>query len=213
MKLNSNHNTHGFTLVEIIVALTITAVLATMIVTYFGKAFSESVAPVSRLRAATALHRVMQNIMANYNVYPQWRSGTIYAANANVIPKNFNGHYYKCTAGTSGAAANEPVWPLNSGGTVVDNTITWTESGRLRTVLTLATLRTNIGAEGSDQLTNPYGKNPDGTTYTKYNVVKNGFVQFVSDAEVNDTSGANNILKVTLKSDTEETLTALFFSD
>jgi prepilin-type N-terminal cleavage/methylation domain-containing protein len=214
MRLKSDSHARGFTLIEIIVTLTITAVLATMIFTYFGKAFTESVIPITRLKSSAALQRVMENITADYNVHPKWRSGATYTSASYVIPTNFNGYYYQCTiAGTSGTS--EPTWPLgNTPYTETTGTgVQWTKSGRLRALLALATLRTNIGAEGSDQLTNAYGKNPDGTTYTKYNVVKNGFVQFVSDAEVNDTSGANNILKVTLKSDTGETLTALFLSN
>jgi prepilin-type N-terminal cleavage/methylation domain-containing protein len=214
MRLKLDSHARGFTLIEIIVTLTITAVLATMIFTYFGKAFTESVIPITRLKSSAALQRVMENITADYNVHPKWRSGATYTSASYVIPTNFNGYYYQCTiAGTSGTS--EPTWPLgNTPYTETTGTgVQWTKSGRLRALLALATLRTNIGAEGSDQLTNAYGKNPDGTTYTKYNVVKNGFVQFVSDAEVNDTSGANNILKVTLKSDTGETLTALFLSD
>src|ERR1700732_4108692 len=37
-----------------------------------------------------------------------------------------NGHLYICTvAGTTGA--NQPIWPLTEGGTVVDGTVTWKE--------------------------------------------------------------------------------------
>lgn len=201
----------GFTLLEIIITLTVTAVLATMIFTYFGKAFTESVTPITRLKSSAALQRVMENITADYNIYPKWRSGTIYAANAYVIPINFNGHYYSSSdysssGGTSGTT--EPNWPLNSAGIVTDNTVTWTESGRVRTLLTLSTLLTRIGGtgggEGSDQ-DNAYGK---------YHVVKNRFTQFVNDVDQDsDASGANNILKITLRNENGETLTALFFSD
>jgi prepilin-type N-terminal cleavage/methylation domain-containing protein len=215
MRLQTGHNTRGFTLIEIIITLTVTAVLATMIYMYFGKAFSESVTPITRLQTSTSLQRVMENIRADYNVYPRWRSGAAYTTSSYIIPTNFNGHYYKCTtAGTSGTT--EPNWPLNSGGTVTDSGITWTEGVSPPPPWTsafLTTLKNNIGTEGSDQTANNYGKNPDGTTYTKYNVVRNRFTQFVNDVDQDsDPSGANKILKVTLKNDNGETLTALFFS-
>lgn len=202
----------GFTLLEIIITLTVTAILATMIFTYFGRAFTESVTPLRRLKGTLELQRIMANITADYNVYPKWRSGASYPSGSYVVPTYFNGRYYRCTtAGTSGAS--EPNWPLSSGGTVVDNTVTWTESGRVRAVLPLTTLQSRIGAEGSYQTTNEYGRNPDGT-YSKYTVVRNRFTQFVQGVDSDgDTSGANKILKVTLKHDSGETITALFFSD
>jgi prepilin-type N-terminal cleavage/methylation domain-containing protein len=207
----AGHHNRAFTLLEIIITLTVSAVLATMIYMYFGKAFSESVTPITRLRNSAALQRVMENIRADYNVYPKWRSGTTYTNGSFVIPTNFNGHRYQCTPGTSGTT--EPNWPLNSVGTVADSGITWTERGSPWTSAFLTTLKGNIGAEGFDQTANPYGKNPDGTTYTKYNVVRNRFTQFVNDIDQDsDASGANKILKVTLKNDNGETLTALFFS-
>lgn len=82
----------GFTLLEIIITLTITAVLATMIFTYFGKAFTESVTPITRLKSSAVLQRVMENITADYNVYPKWRSGAAYTNASYVIPTNFNGY-------------------------------------------------------------------------------------------------------------------------
>jgi prepilin-type N-terminal cleavage/methylation domain-containing protein len=207
-----SNNTPGFTLLEIIITLTVSAVLATMIYMYFGKAFLESVTPITRLKNSAALQRVMENIRADYNLHPKWRSGAVYTTSNYVIPTNFNGHRYRCTtAGTSGA--NEPTWPLNSTGTVTDSGVMWTESGSPWTSTFLSTLRGYIGTEGSDQTANNYGKNPDGTTYTKYNVVRNRFTQFVNDIDQDsDASGANKILKVTLKNDNGETLTALFFS-
>jgi prepilin-type N-terminal cleavage/methylation domain-containing protein len=221
MRLKSGRHERGFTLIEIIVTLTITAVLATMIYTYFGEAFLQSVTPITRLKNAAALQRVMENITADYNVYPKWRSGTAYAVNALVIPTNFNGHYYRCTnAGSGTSSTPEPNWPQNPGGqTIPESTgMIWTESGRLRTLLPLSTLQTRIGGagggEGSDQPTNDYGKNPDGITYTKYHVVRNRFTRFVSDVDQDaDAGGANTILKVTLRNNSGETQTSLFVSD
>lgn len=62
------------------------------------------------------------------DLYTDWAATTVYALNAERVPTTRNGHYYKVTtAGTSGAT--EPTWPTTSGGTVVDGTATWTESG------------------------------------------------------------------------------------
>ena len=205
MKFKIGHNTRGFTLIEIIITLTVTAVLATMIYTYFGEAFLQSVTPITRLKSSAAMQRVMENITADYNVYPKWRSGTAYTNTNYVIPTNFNGYYYQCTiAGTSGTS--EPNWPLRSGATITDNAVTWTWSGRLRTLCPLTTLQTSIGAEGDDK-DNAYGK---------YHVVSNRFTHFDNFIDQdNDDSGANanKILKITLRNDTGETQTALFVSD
>jgi prepilin-type N-terminal cleavage/methylation domain-containing protein len=263
----------GFTLIEIIITLTVSAVLATMIYMYFGKAFEGSATSVMRLRNAVALQRVMENIRADYYGYPKWRSGAAYTVGNVVIPTNFDGlyrylctsitgtgtsglaeptwdpnmvnitdnevtwkkmplmwvknttyavgtivdpptipsdskwHRYRCTtAGTSGGTP--PVWPTNSGGTVNDNGVVWTETSRwMKTFLT--TLSGRIGAKDSIRANSPYGLNPDGTTYTKYTVVSNGFIRFDStNTEVEDPSGT--ILKVTIKNDDGVTLTALF---
>lgn len=210
----SLQHSRGFTLLEIIITLTTLAVLATMIVTYFGSAFLESATPITRLRNAAALHRIMENIKADCNIYPRWRSGSAYTAGTYIVPTNFNGRYYKCTtAGTSDAA--EPDWPMNSGATKSDGTVTWTltESIRLRVLLPLATLQSRVGPEGTEQTAKEYSKNPDGVTYTKFTVLQNRFIQFTANTEVNDTTGANKILKVTLQNDQGNTLTALFYSD
>jgi prepilin-type N-terminal cleavage/methylation domain-containing protein len=212
------HKRSGFTLIEIIITMMIVSVLGTMIYTFFLKAFSESVTPITRLRASAALHKVMANITADCNRFPRWRSGTVYNYSAYqatyVIPTNFNGHYYKLTnSGTSSAPGFEPAWPLSSGGTTIppDNTITWVESGRLRidngvspSEMPLATLRSRIGGVEGSEYSNNYGK---------YTVVENRFIQFDASGIERADAIANNILKVMLKNETGETLTSLFFSD
>ena len=67
---------------------------------------------------------------AAYTAHTAWAATTAYALNATRVPTVANGHWYNCTvAGTS--AATEPEWPTTVGGTVVDGTATWTESGTM----------------------------------------------------------------------------------
>ena len=54
-----------------------------------------------------------------------WAASTAYALGDIVVPTTSNGFWYECTtAGTSNAS--EPSWPTTEGGTVNDNTATWT---------------------------------------------------------------------------------------
>ena len=202
----------GFTLIEIIITLTVTAVLATMIYMYFGKAFSESVTPITRLQKFSCLAKGHGEHPGDYNVIRNGEAMRLIRpalCDSYELQRTFVQMHH---SGNSGS--NEPTnWPLNNAGTVTDNGVTWTESGSPWTSTFLTTLKGNIGTESSDQTANNYGKNPDGITYTKYNVVRNRFTQFVNDIDQDsDASGANKILKVTLKNDNGETLTALFFS-
>jgi len=215
--MRPNQRASGFTLIEVIATLVIVSVLGTMAYVYFGKGFLESVTPVTRLKHTAALHRVMENITADYNVFPKWRSGQSYAAGASVIPSNPNRRYYTCTtAGTSGTT--EPDWWNSTSTSYTDGSVQWTDSGSLKVLLPLPTLKSRIGVEGSSQPANDYGKNSDGT-YTTYTVVKNGFVQFVNEDssllrfKEDVASENNNILKVTLQNENGETLTSLFLSD
>ena len=208
--MRPNQRASGFTLIEVIATLVIVSALGTVAYVYFGKSFLESVTPVTRLKQTAALNRIMENITADYNIYPKWRSGESYAVGARVIPSNPNRRYYTCTtAGTSGTT--EPDW-WGSGPDFTEPTgVKWTDSGSLKTLLPLPTLRTRIGVEGSVQSANEYGKNSDGT-YTTYTVVVNRFVRFdTNDKEQDDPNG--NILKLTLQNENGETLTSLFLSD
>lgn len=60
--------------------------------------------------------------------YLPWRAQTAYGVDDVVVPDPRNGHLYKVTgAGTTGNA--QPAWPLATGATVVDGTVTWQEAG------------------------------------------------------------------------------------
>jgi prepilin-type N-terminal cleavage/methylation domain-containing protein len=179
----------GFTLIEIIVTVVIVAILSAMILTFLTDSLVKSSDPIKRFKKTTDLHRIMANIMADYNKYPKWRSGTPYTAGNFVVPTIRNGHFYSSGGGTSGST--EPDWPPPPAS--LDNNITWTDGGSL---LNLNTLQTNINNK----------------IYGTYDIVYNNFVQFPvgSDAE---TAGGSNILKVTIKNDQGGTLTALFISN
>ena len=145
----------------------------------------------------------MANITQYYNQYPKWRSGIIYALNDKVIPTKRNGKYYICTQGGT-SYSSEPDWtalpPIPDGATV-----TWNEGAPfLPNLSALKDPGTGyIGAENSDQ-NNAYGR---------YHVVNNRCITFDASYNEQDDSGsgcANNILKVTIRSDQGEALTALF---
>lgn len=57
-----------------------------------------------------------------------WAASTGYANGDTVIPTTANGRIYKVTsAGACTSGATEPTFPTTAGGTVADNTCTWTE--------------------------------------------------------------------------------------
>ncbi len=197
----------GFSLIELIVTIIIIAIFGSMIIVFYGSSIIKSSDPITRLRKTSDLHKIMENITADYNKYPKWRSETYYSVmNTVIIPANVNGHGYRCNnIGTTGSS--EPVWPLVASGTVNDgippNHAVWTENGKVHDANSLTTLKNNIGAEGTSQ-DNSYGK---------YTVELNRFIQFNATTGTETSSATNEILKVTIKNDIGETLTVLFMAD
>lgn len=56
----------GFTLIEVIVALTVAAILGTMLVTFMETGITESVRTVARVKNTYDLGKVIENMTANY---------------------------------------------------------------------------------------------------------------------------------------------------
>jgi prepilin-type N-terminal cleavage/methylation domain-containing protein len=216
MKHEKTLNQLGFTLIEIIVTIALVSILCAAMLTFISDALIKSSDPIGRLKKTLDLHRVMANITQYYNIYPQWKISTSYCASGDdiVIPTNVNGYSYKCMmAGSSGAS--EPRWPMISGG-VTDGTTSWvlctnppypvcpSNNGRVHSLNSLLNLQSKIGPTGSDQA------NDCGSYYVK----ENKFIKFDTNGnEADDTSGTNQILKVTIRNNIGETLTALFMAD
>ncbi len=203
----SNPNKKGFTLLEIIVTLVISAVLGAMIVQYFGTNIAESPVPVNRLQTASSFEQIMENITADFNTGAIWQASTAYALNTYVAPTTKNNYFYKCSqAGTTGGTEpdwTDSGWPTDAGGNklITDNGAIWTETP------ILTALKEKIGTAGAAQ-NNDYGS---------YTVVENDFIKFVSVSgnwQEAALSGGDpeDTLKVTIQNDLSETITTLFSS-
>ena len=57
---------------------------------------------------------------------PIWVKGTVYTAGYYVKATASYNYVYECTVGGTSHASTEPSWPTSVGGTVTDNTVTWT---------------------------------------------------------------------------------------
>ena len=206
----------GFSLIELIVTVLLVAIFGSMIIVFFGSSIIKSSDPVTRLKQSTDLNKVMENIIADYNKYPKWKASTSYSVNKVVIPTNVNGRCYivqTCT-GSCSSGANEPNWLLPN--PIVDNEVNWGlcttpippcafSNGKVHYANSLTTLQGKVGTVDSTKKDNDYGK---------YYVTENKFIKFTAaGSETDDASGANETLKVTIKNDISETLTALFLKD
>jgi prepilin-type N-terminal cleavage/methylation domain-containing protein len=137
MKIRKNNLESGFTLIEVIITLVVVAIVAAMMVAYFGTSITKSSLPISRLQAAGKLNQIMEKITADYNNAPAtWSPSTDYTAPTSpaaptvILPTaaNRNGYQYICTTGgTSGTT--EPAWPTTVGATVADGGVIWNYSG------------------------------------------------------------------------------------
>jgi len=199
----------GFTLIEVIVVLVVAAIVAAMIFTFFGDRILKSHEPKENFIKSTDLNQVMANIRADYKPYPVWKPNQTYVLGDKVIPTAFSaigqGYWYKCTTEGSSHATTEPGW--TTGATPInDNTVQWTYQST-PSLMTLSELETNIEAVDGikknkyDKSTHQYG----------YYVVEKKWIDFDPTTKIETASANKNILKVTIKNDGGETVTALFF--
>jgi prepilin-type N-terminal cleavage/methylation domain-containing protein len=190
----------GFTLIETIVTLVVAAIIGIFFYTFFSTSIYKSHLPMENLVRANDLNQVMENIRTDYKPYPVWQPNHNYNVNDQVMPTAFSlsgqRYWYQCTQpGTSGSISQGPLPPL------IDSSMN--------------NLYTFIGAPDPsnkkcanlpnekcyDQSTNKYG----------YYVIENGWIDFDLTTKTASTSTNHNILKVTIKNDEGETVTALFF--
>lgn len=209
MKRRNKKSAAGFTLIEVIVVFVVAAIVAVMLFTFFGDRILKSHEPKENFIKSTDLNQVMANIRADYKPYPVWKPNHTYVLDDKVIPTAFSaigqGYWYKCTTGGSSHATKEPGW--TTGATPInDNTVQWTYQST-PSLMTLSGLETNIEAVDGikknkyDKSTHQYG----------YYVAEKKWIDFDPTTKIETASANKNILKVTIKNDAGETLTALFF--
>jgi type II secretory pathway pseudopilin PulG len=195
MKKGHRHKLDGFTLVEVIVLIIIVSVVGTFVFSFLGEFFVKSHAPIENLQKSTDLNQVMANIYADYKPYPVWKPNQAYVIGDKVMPTESSlqrqRFWYQCTQnGTSFSTEPDP-WTT---GTIPipDNTVQWTYQSA-PALLTLTLLR--------NKSTHQYG----------YYVIKNNWIAYDPNTKTEISSTIQNILKVTIRNDNGETLTALFF--
>jgi type II secretory pathway pseudopilin PulG len=216
MNARSKKGTEGFTLIEAIVVLVVTAIVGTIFVTFFGTSILKSHVPRENLVRAKDLNQVMANIRADYKPYPVWKPNHGYsAANGDkVMPTAFSisgqRYWYLCTTqGTSGSTEPDP-W--TRGVIPLDGSVRWTYQAT-PPLLNLSGLKNKIGAVDTINKKYVYDKS---THQYGYYVIENKWIDFNPVTKIETDSNNQNILKVTIsaKNDSGETVavvTALFF--
>jgi type II secretory pathway pseudopilin PulG len=204
----NNKNSAGFTLIEAIVILVATAVVAAIVYTYFGDQILKSHKPRENLVKSVDLNQVMANIRADYKPYPVWKPNYNYSLNDKIMPSAYSlsgqQYWYKCQqAGVSGSTEPDP-WIK---GPVTDNTVQWAYQ-MAPALLTLSALKNKIGAEDANNKKYVYDKS---TRQYGYYVINNKWIDFDPSTRIEIDSSNQNILKVTIGNDNGERITALFF--
>lgn len=69
MKILLKRNAKGFTLIEIIVTLTIAAIVGTVLFEYLWSTMANSSLPIGRLQTSFSCQQVMENLVAAYGKY------------------------------------------------------------------------------------------------------------------------------------------------
>ena len=135
-----------------------------------------------------------------------WKTATAYAVGDIVIPTTPNGHFYRCKVAGTSDVMNEPIWPKIGGSTINDGGVIWARHVQY--------LKEAVGTVDNTVKNNAYGQCP-GINCVPYYVTTNKFIKFVTTGasylETDIVGGdPENILKIAIKNDEGETLTALF---
>ena len=217
----------GFTLIEVIITIVVVAILAAMMVPYFGTSLLQGGTPIARLKSSMTLNQTMENITAEYNSrFQHWRPGYAYAAGALILPSTpvVNGYQYR-TSGGGTSGTSEPAWKFrrttgtvctalpDQACTMTDGSVTWY---LYATTPVLANFQSYIGSAGDHTQT-------FNNVSCTYSVINNKFVKFDPDTnqEVDLTGSTTDpeygrYLKVTIgfastvTNRTSESITTLF---
>jgi prepilin-type N-terminal cleavage/methylation domain-containing protein len=218
----------AFTLLEVIITIVVVAILAAMMLPYFGTSLTHSGTPISRLKTAMKLNRIMEDITAEYNDrFRHWRPDYTYDADSTILPSTvaLNGYTYR-TSGGGTSGASEPAWRFkrttgtecinlpDTACTMTDGSITWYLYDNAPV---LADFQSYIGSPGDHTQTF------NNVSHT-YSVVNNKFIKFDPDNNNQEVDLTGNTaddeygryLKVTIgfastePNRTEETISTLF---
>lgn len=212
MKRRNKRNAAGFTLIEVIVVFVVAAIVGTILMTFFGDTILKSHKPRENLIKSADLNQVMVNIRADYKPYPVWKRDHPYYAGDKIMPTAFSSggqrYWYKCNTPTGTSGSTEPD-PWTTGVIPLDNSVQWIYQPT-PLLLTLSQLKNKIGAV--DTINKKYGYDKSTHQYGYY-VSDNNWIYFDSSNNINNSTDPSdqNILKVTIKNDLGETITALFF--
>ncbi len=205
----------GFTLIEIIAVMLLVSVVGGMLYSYFNSAFVESYKPFENIQKSYDLHKVMENIIADYTMnYPEWQkrqSGwqklTYYPLQTLIRASGNKGDIYRCTfAGKSGNAEPNGFAAAALNVDEGTNMAKWTKMDGLRV------LKDKIFLPFTTYDYTSYINNNYGT----YIVKENKFIKFIyvstdTYQEQDILSGEpETVLKVTITNDSGMTLTNLF---
>ncbi|HEX3583689.1 MAG TPA: prepilin-type N-terminal cleavage/methylation domain-containing protein [Thermoanaerobaculia bacterium] len=219
--MNSRHSQSGFSLVEVMTATAIFAIIfiaALLVYDRSNRMFSQNTQAADMQQSTrVGYEKLLSDVrMVGFDykragiptsAYIPWRPSQAYVVGQMVLPSKMNGHIYKCTtAGTSGATG-PTTWGTTSGATVNDGaTLVWTEVGTITAAFdqpdeqieyawsSAITLRANYDYDTADDATlGHYDHGRESKLESTYfPVVTTGNHEIVTYALVSNAPGATN---------------------
>lgn len=207
-------DSNAFTLIEVLVMLTLAAIMGSIMYSYFSTAVIRSSEPIELLKKSFDLHTVNENIAEDYDTivtlpaspFTSWEALRFYESGDIVVSRTERfGHTYRCVnAGISGSV--EPPWQTTVGNTITDGDAVWrVQPGQLDEMISRIREK-RTGGQSSDNIVRDY------RYYGRYGISYLGFIRFIDGEEmpVSRADEPRNLLKVILKNDPGESVTLLF---
>lgn len=203
----------GFSLLEMIVLLVTTSILAAMMYTYFGRAVTHGYVPLASLQRSLDLSTALENMTSDYANWvgaaaaPAWKANTVYQPGDRVrVPNGEFGHLFQCVEENGESGPNPPAWINVPGAIVPDGTTRWEVlPGELDGFLEKISRLADGGGSGSaDGVVQDY-------EYGRYGIQYLGFIRFSGGEEQPAApEDPRNSLKVALVNGDGERISTLF---